>query len=62
MTGSHGRFRVRGLVPGLSYTLAVIKRGEKDYERRYEGYLPPNHWTLKPGEVRDWGDARSTND
>jgi RNA polymerase sigma factor (sigma-70 family) len=60
MTGPDGRFRIRGLVPGMSYTLAVIKRGEKNYEFRYEGYLHTNRWTLKPGEVSDWGDVRPT--
>jgi RNA polymerase sigma factor (sigma-70 family) len=60
MTGPDGRFRIRGLVPGMSYTLAFIKRGERNYELRYEGYLHTNRWTLKPGEVSDWGDVRPT--
>ena len=60
MTGADGRFKIRGLVPGLSYTVSVIRRGAKDEEQRYEGYLHTNTWTLKAGEVRDWGDVRAT--
>jgi hypothetical protein len=58
LTGPDGRFRIAGLVPGVTYTLAVIKRGEKDEQLRYEGHLHTNRWTLKPGELRDWGDVR----
>jgi len=60
MTGPDGRFKIRGLVPGLAYTVSVIRRGAKDEEQRYEGYLRTNTWTLKSGEVRDWGDVRAT--
>lgn len=57
LTGPDGRFRISGLVPGLSYTVAVIRKGADD-EHRYEGCLHGQDWTLKPGEVRDWGDVR----
>ena len=60
MTGRDGRFTIRGLVPGLSYNVSVIRRGAKDEEQRYEGYLRTNAWTLKPGELRDWGDVQPT--
>ena len=30
LTGPDGRFRIAGLVPGLSYTVAVIRKGGKD--------------------------------
>ena len=60
MTGADGRFKIRGLVPGLSYTVSVIRRGAKDEEQRFEGFLHTNTWTLKSGEVRDWGDVRAT--
>jgi RNA polymerase sigma factor (sigma-70 family) len=58
LTGPDGRFRIAGLVPGLSYTVAVIRKGAKDDEHRYEGNLHADRWTLKPGEVQDWGDVR----
>ncbi len=51
MTGPDGRFRIEGLIPGLSYTVAVLRRGERDERRRYEGNLYRDEWTLKPGEV-----------
>ena len=57
LTGPDGRFRIAGLVSGLRYTVAVIRKGA-DYEHRYEGNLHGEQWTLKPGEVRDWGDVR----
>ena len=56
-TGPDGRFRIAGLVPGLHYAVAVIRKGA-DYEHRYEGNLHGEGWTVKPGEVRDWGDVR----
>jgi RNA polymerase sigma factor (sigma-70 family) len=59
LTGPDGRFRITGLVPGLSYTVAVIRKGAKD-EHPYEGNLHGDAWTVKPGEVRDWGDVRTT--
>jgi hypothetical protein len=58
ITNPVGRFRIRGLVPGLSYTVAVIKKGAKADESRYEGNLHADRWTLNPGEVQDWGDVR----
>jgi RNA polymerase sigma factor (sigma-70 family) len=61
VTGPDGRFRIRGIVPGVSYTVAVIRKGAKDYEQRYEGNVHGDLWTLKPGEVRDWGDVRVAN-
>jgi hypothetical protein len=62
LTGPDGRFRITGLVPGLSYTVAVIRKGAKDDEHRYEGTLHGEAWTVKPGEVRDWGDVRAANE
>ncbi len=58
LTGPDGRFRIRGLVPGVSYTVAAIRKGAKDDEHRYEGNVHSDLWTLKPGEMRDWGDVR----
>ncbi len=59
MTGADGRFRIIGLVPGLSYTAAVLRRHERDERRRYEGILHSGEWTIKPGESIDWGDVRA---
>jgi hypothetical protein len=61
ITGPDARFRIRGLVPGASYTLAAIKKGAPE-ESRYEGNLHAERWTLKPGEVQDWGDVRPLGD
>ena len=57
-SGPDGRFRIRHLVPGVTYTLAAIKPEERNYSLRAEGYLNTPHWTLKPGEVQEWGDVR----
>ncbi len=57
-TGPDGRFRIKDLVPGLTYNLEVIKPNEKNYSFRAEGYLYKNHWTVKPGETIDWGDVQ----
>jgi hypothetical protein len=57
LSGPDGGFRIAGLVPGLPYTVAVIRKGA-DYEHRYEGNLHGEQWTLKPGELSDWGNVR----
>ena len=41
--------------------MAVIRKGAKDDENRYEGNLHGETWTVKPGEVRERGDARVAN-
>jgi hypothetical protein len=58
-TGPDGRFRITKLVPGLTYAIQVIKRGERNYSLRTEGYLHRMEWTLKPGEALDWGDVQA---
>jgi hypothetical protein len=58
-TGPDGRFRVGNLVPGVVYTVEAIKKGEMNYSLRAEGYLHGFHWTIKPGEVLDWGDVQA---
>jgi hypothetical protein len=57
-TGPDGRFRITNLVPGFPYTLQVVKKNETNYSLRAEGYLRKNQWTVKPGEVQDWGDVQ----
>jgi RNA polymerase sigma factor (sigma-70 family) len=57
-TGSDGRFRFQNFVPGVAYTIEAIKRGERNYSFRAEGYVHRNHWRIKPGESLDWGDVQ----
>ncbi len=58
-TGPDGRFRIKTLVPGLTYHVAVIKKQfVRNYSLRTEGYLHKNEWTIKPGETVDWGDVQ----
>jgi hypothetical protein len=57
-TGPDGRFRVEKLVPGVPYALSVGSR-ERNLAYRYEGYLQQRQWTVKPGEVQDWGDVQA---
>ncbi len=58
-TGPDGRFRIKNLVPGLTYNVEVIKPNERNYSFRAEGYLHKNQWTVKPGETIDWGDVQA---
>jgi RNA polymerase sigma factor (sigma-70 family) len=58
-TGPDGRFRIKNLVPGLTYYVEVVKWGEINFSLRAEGYLHKTRWTLKPGEVQDWGDVQA---
>jgi hypothetical protein len=57
-TGPDGRFRIKNLVPGLTYNVEAVKRGERIYSFRAEGYLHKTYWKLEPGEVQDRGDVR----
>jgi hypothetical protein len=57
-TGRDGRFRITNLVPGLTYNIEAIKKGELNFSLRAEGYLHRNWWTIKPGEAIDWGDVQ----
>jgi len=56
--GPDGRFRLEGLVSGVPYELDVIKKNEKNYSLRSEGYLHKSRWTVKPGETQNWGDVQ----
>ena len=58
-SGRDGRFRVEGLVPGLSASLSFVKSGDPLSVGKKSEAL-----TLRPGEVRDLGDlsARSTSE
>jgi hypothetical protein len=57
-TGPDGRFRIKDLVPGLTYNVEAIRKGERNFSLRAEGYLHQNRWTIQPGEARDWGDVQ----
>ncbi len=57
-TGPDGRFRFQNFVPGVAYTIEAIKRGEKNYSFRAEGYVHRRQWKIKPGESLDWGDVQ----
>jgi RNA polymerase sigma factor (sigma-70 family) len=53
-TGPDGRFCIKKLVPGLSYSADVLAR----YRYGMQGRLQTKPWTLRSGEVQDWGDVR----
>jgi Carboxypeptidase regulatory-like domain len=57
-TGPDGRFRITHLVPGVPYTVQVLKKNETDTANRAEGNLHGSEWTVNPGEEQDWGDVR----
>jgi hypothetical protein len=52
-TGPDGRFRIRGLVAGVSYTVREIK-----FNAMVESRIGKPAWTVKSGETQDWGDVR----
>jgi RNA polymerase sigma factor (sigma-70 family) len=56
-TDRAGRFRIRGLVPGISYRLQVVKN-HANFATRVEGRLGADKWTVKPVETQDWGDVQ----
>jgi RNA polymerase sigma factor (sigma-70 family) len=57
-SGPDGRFRIRNLVPGVSYAVEAIKKNEMNQSFRAEGYLQKTRWTVKTGETQDWGDVQ----
>jgi RNA polymerase sigma factor (sigma-70 family) len=59
-TGSDGRFRIPGLIPGLRFYVDVRKKDAPNGEGA-EGYLKGDT-TVKPGEVQDWGDVQVKKD
>ena len=58
-SGRDGRFRVEGLVPGLSASFSFVKSGAP-----LSAGKKPEALALQPGEVRDLGDlsARSNSE
>ena len=60
-TGPDGRFRISGLVPGVSYNVETIRRAPRSPRtcaERCQGSIGKPGWTVKPGETQDWGDVR----
>ena len=57
-TGSDGRFRIKNLVPGIEYSVNVMKKNEPNFSFLAEGYLHKTWWTIKSGETQDWGDVQ----
>lgn len=57
-TGPDGRFQIKNLVPGIPYSVEVIKKNETNYSLRAEGFLHKNRWTVMQGEAQDWGDVQ----
>jgi RNA polymerase sigma factor (sigma-70 family) len=54
-TDRDGRFRVENLVPGVTYELEAIGKKGTHFA---DGFVSKARWTVKPGEVQDWGDVR----
>jgi hypothetical protein len=56
-TGPDGRFRIKNLVPGMSYSAEIVETDEATGEPRFGGYLHRAEWTVKLGELQEWGDV-----
>jgi RNA polymerase sigma factor (sigma-70 family) len=60
LTGTDGRFAIEGLVPGISCCVTPVARSTSGGLFREEGHLHASEWTIKPGEVQEWGDVLAT--
>ncbi len=60
-TGADGRFRIEELIAGVSYSVWIVEEREPNQPTLASGYLNRRQWTVKPGEVRDWGDVKAVN-
>ena len=58
-TDPDGRFRITSLIPRIPFLVEVHKKNAPSDDA--EGYLKGDA-TVKPGEVKDWGDVRSKHD
>jgi hypothetical protein len=58
-TGPDGRFRIEHIVPGMSYSAEIVETDEATGEPRFGGYLHRAEWTVKPGELQEWGDVKA---
>jgi RNA polymerase sigma factor (sigma-70 family) len=57
-TGPDGRFRISGLIPGVSYNVDAIKNNTTNYSERFLGSIGKGRWTIMPGETQNWGDVQ----
>ena len=60
-SGPDGRFRIEHLVPGVSYTTRVIGKDEATGSAWIAGDMHQEAWTIKQGELREWGNVKATN-
>jgi hypothetical protein len=56
-TGPDGRFRIRGLVPGVAYSIDAVERDKTTHENRFLGWIGKPQRTFKTSETQDWGDV-----
>ncbi|MHC5544606.1 peptidase associated/transthyretin-like domain-containing protein, partial [Singulisphaera rosea] len=62
ITGRDGRFRIEWLVPGMPYYIEVIPSNGQHADSLITPAPEPTefHWTIGPGETKDWGDVVET--
>ena len=58
-TGPDGRFRIEHLVPGVAYTVRILKPDEAQGTQYAYDFADHQETNVKPGEVQDWGDVRA---
>ena len=61
-TDRDGRFRIRNLIPGLRCWASVYRKNPTSSDDLFEGSLKDGYWTIKSGEVQNWGDVQVTKD
>ena len=57
-TGADGRFQIKALVPGVSYSAMAVKSGMANDLDPFVGSIGKPQWTVKPGEIQNWGDVQ----
>ncbi len=57
-TDRDGRFRIKHLIPGMRCGISVYKKNPTSSDDEFEGSLGEDNWTVKSGEVQDWGDVQ----
>ncbi len=56
-TGRDGRFRIRGLVPGVAYSVEAVELDNTTHQNRFLGWIGNPEQKFKTGETQDWGDV-----
>ena len=56
-TGPDGRFRIRGLVPGVAYSVEAVELDNTTHQNRFLGWIGKPEQRFKTGETQDWGDV-----